>query len=131
MEEMDNKETTTSNVKNLDAFEYEILGASESKVTNLRCCAHTMLEHDKRAFEDCMDRYEEDVTRCQDFPDDPVSQHADPLPPLSGVNDRGLEGPSTGIQEQAESSAVPQHTMQGLPRLQQGLQGQGRYVRSV
>ena len=111
VEEMDNKETTTSNVTILDAFEYEILGARNSGRTTLRRSVHEMPRRDKLYdFEDCMDRCEQDVTRCQDFPDDPVSQHVDPLPPLSGVNDRGREGPSTGIQEQAESSAAPQHT---------------------
>jgi hypothetical protein len=58
-----------------------------------------MSGHDKAAFVDCEDRYVIDVTRCLDFPDDPVSQHDDPLPPQSGVNDKGQEG-----------SAAQQHT---------------------
>ena len=47
MEQMDDKETTSSNVKILDAFEYEILGASKSKRTTLRRCVHQMPECDK------------------------------------------------------------------------------------
>ena len=54
--------------------------------------------HDKLYdSKDCQDRCEKDATRCLDFPDDPVSQHIDPLPPLSGAKDGGQEGRSTGM----------------------------------
>ena len=80
-------------------------------------------------FKDCMDRCEQDATRCQDFPDDRVSQRVDPLPPLSGAKDAGLEGPATAAKSKPIAQLRAAH--QELPRLQQGLQGQGRYVGSV
>ena len=71
MEQMDDKETTNSDVKILDAFEYKILGTRNSGRTTLRRSVHEMPGRDKLYdFEDCMDRCEQDVTRCQDLPDD-------------------------------------------------------------
>ena len=64
----------TSEMKILKAFEDEILGMSSNDV-NLQSVGHEMSEHDKSAFVDCQDRYVINVTRCLDFPDDPVSQH--------------------------------------------------------
>ena len=79
MEQMDDKETTSSRLKILDA-EYEIPSASKLERPTLRCSEHEMPGHDKLYnSKDCQDRCEKDATRCQDFPDDRVSQRVDAM----------------------------------------------------
>jgi hypothetical protein len=88
VEELDDKETNTSDVKILKASGDEIPGMS-SNGEMLRSVGHEMLKHDTHAaFADCKDRYVIDVTRCLDFPDYLVTQHDDPLnTPQSGTSD--------------------------------------------
>ena len=78
VEEMDDKETTTSDLKILKAFEIQGRdpGYESSNDVNLQSVGHKMSGHDKSAFVDCEERYVIDVTRCLDFPDDPVSHAA-------------------------------------------------------
>ena len=105
IEQMDDKETTSSRLKILDAIEYEIPSASKLERPTFRCGEQTMPVHVKLYdSKDGQDRCEQDATRCQDFPDDRVSQRVDPLPPLSGAKDTGLQGPA-----RATSSTAPRH----------------------
>ena len=57
MEQMDDKETTSSRLKILDAIEYEIPGASKLERPTLRRSEHEMPGHDKLYdSKDCQDR---------------------------------------------------------------------------
>ena len=73
MEQMDNKETTSSRLKILDA-EYEIPSASklERQRNPFRCAEHVMPKHEHEKLydsKDCQDRCDQVATRGMDFPD--------------------------------------------------------------